>query len=138
MMTEKTPLSQAAMPVQHDPYRMRSLEQILSLLNQGEFLKELMKEHTDLQTQLLEHLDTFGAKGCTGSMTITVNYELQSSGDIAMTGTSNFKGPKRPASRGGGYLDADGNITLMSPMLTRMHQPIRDADDHPADVRDID
>jgi hypothetical protein len=32
----------------HDPYRLRSLEQILSLFDGGEFLTEVMTGHRDL------------------------------------------------------------------------------------------
>jgi hypothetical protein len=111
----------------HDPYKMRSLEQILALFDSGDFLRQLMIEHRKLQCDLLDHKSEHGAKGCSGSMTITVNYALGNSGDVSMGAASAFKGPKKPPSNAAAFLNDKGELTLYSPMMRQMHEPVRDA-----------
>lgn len=125
----------------HDPYKMRGIEQILSLFDNGEFLKQLMEDHRKLQTDLLDHQETHGSKGCSGSMTITVNYALGKSGDVSMGATSSFKSPKKPASSAAAFINDAGELTLYSPFMRKMHEPVRDVTDYDpetGEVRDID
>lgn len=125
----------------HDPYRMRSIEQILSLFDGGEFLAELLEGHRELQHDLLEHRAMHGAKDCKGSMTIKVEYALGKSGDVAMGAKVEFKAPKKPAANAAAYINDDGELTLYSPLLTRMQQPVRDVPNHDpetGEIRDID
>ncbi|MEP5730305.1 MAG: hypothetical protein ABJL67_13165, partial [Sulfitobacter sp.] len=70
-----------ALPEAHDPYRMRSLEQILSLFDGGQFIADFMSEHAELMQKMLEHAENH-RKGAKGSMSITVNYALNASGDL--------------------------------------------------------
>jgi len=125
----------------NDPYRMRTLEQILSLFDGGDFLRQVMKDHRQLQVDLLDHKGEHGAKGCSGSMTITVSYALGNSGDVAMGATATFKGPKKPPSSAAAFINDQGELTLYSPMMRQMHEPVRDVADFDPDtgeVRDAD
>lgn len=125
----------------HDPYRMRSIEQILSLFDGGDFLAELLDGHRQLQCDLLEHRNEHGTKDCKGSMTIKIDYELGKSGDVAMGAKVEFKAPKKPASSAAAYINDDGELTLYSPLLSRMQQPVRDASNYDPDtgeIRDIE
>jgi hypothetical protein len=125
----------------HDPYRLRSLEQILSLFDGGDFLTEVMSGHRDLQRDLLDHKDNHGTKGCHGSMTISVNYALGKSGDVAMGARVEFKSPKKPPSSAAAFINDDGELTLYSPFMARMHRPLRDVEDidpETGEVRDPD
>lgn len=128
-------------PEPNDPYKMRSIEQILSLFDSGDFLKQLMTDHRQLQIDLLEHKAEHGAKGCSGSMTITLNYALGNSGDVAMGATASFKGPKKPPSSAAAFINDKGELTLYSPFMKQMHQPPRDVSDYDpetGEVRDVD
>lgn len=139
MTAVKPPATIQAEP--HDPYKMRSLEQILSLFDGGDFLHQLMKDHRQLQQDLLEHQAEHGSKGCSGSMTITVNYGLGKSGDVDMGATATFKGPKKPPSSAAAFLNDNGELTLYSPMMKRMHEPVRDVPDYDpetGEIRDTD
>ncbi|MDE4272984.1 hypothetical protein PXK58_00765 [Phaeobacter gallaeciensis] len=139
-MTAKLPTAAPA-PEPRDPYKMRSVEQILSLFDGGAFLKQLLADHRQLQCDLLDHKAEHGTKGCSGTMTITVNYALGNSGDVAMGATATFKGPKKPPSSAAAFINDQGELTLYSPMMKQMHQPVRDLPDHDpetGEIRDVD
>ncbi|AUQ93837.1 MULTISPECIES: hypothetical protein [Phaeobacter] len=121
----------------HDPYKMRSLEQVLSLFDGGDFLIQLMKDHRQLQLDMLEHKEEHGTKGCQGSMTITVSYAVGKSGDVNMGATAAFKGPKKPASNAAAFLNDQGELTLYSPMMKQMHEPVRDVTDYDPETGEI-
>ena len=109
-MTKKKP-PEAQVPEQHDPYKLRSLDQILNLFDGGEFLTEVMD-----------------------------GYALGKSGDVAMAAKAEFKGQKKPASTASAYINDKGELTLYSPFLARMHQPVRDVTPHDpetGEVRDV-
>jgi len=140
-MTKKNAPTALARAEPHDPYRLRSLEQILALFDGGEFLKEVMAGHRQLQIDLLEHKDEHGTKGCQGTMTLQVGYALGKSGDVAMGATVTFKAPKKPPSSAAAFIGEDGELTLYSPLMARMHRPVRDTTDfdlETGEVRDID
>jgi len=135
MTQKKTPEAVATDP--HDRFRLQSLEQILSIFDGGAFMDEVLLGHRQLQMDLLDHKEEHGPKGCQGSMTITVNYALGKSGDVGMGATVAFKAPKKPPASAAAYIDEDGNLTLFSPLLKRMQEPVRDAS-APRDVTDFD
>ena len=137
MMAKKTPGTEVARPAQNDPYKMRTLEQILTLFDDGDFLDKVMDGHKQLQLDLLEHKAENGTKGCSGSMTITVNYALGKSGDVAMGATVAFKAPKKPPSSAAAYINDNGELTLYSPFMSRMHQPVRDVTDYDPETGEV-
>lgn len=125
----------------HDPYRMTSLEQILTLFDGGEFLAEVMQGHEDLMRDLLDHNAEHGPKGCKGAMQISVGYTVGNAGDVGMSATVTFTSPKKPPSSAAAYIDDAGHLTLYSPMMRRMQTPVRDITPHDpetGEVRDAD
>lgn len=140
-MTKHKPPAEIAKPEPHDPYKMRTLEQILALFDGGDFLAGVLEGNKTLQLDLLEHAAEHGTKGCNGSMTLQVNYALGKSGDVAMGATVKFKAPSKPASSAAAFINADGELTLYSPFMAKMHKPVRDVEDfdpETGEVRDID
>lgn len=138
-MTQMKP-PETGLPEQHDPYKLRSLEQILALFDGGDFMTEVMDGHRKLQIELLEHAAEHGSKGCDGTMTIKIGYALGKSGDVSMSAKAEFKGPKKPPSSAAAFINDRGELTLYSPFLARMHQPVRDATPHDpetGEVRDV-
>ncbi|WP_157057560.1 hypothetical protein [Loktanella sp. 3ANDIMAR09] len=121
----------------HDPYKMRTLEQILMLFNGGEFMTEIMTGHSDLMHELLDHNADHGPKGCEGTMSIKLNYKVGNAGDVGMSAQVSFSGPKKPPSSAGAFIDDAGHLTLYSPMMKRMHQPLRDATDHDPETGEV-
>jgi len=140
MTKKKTPPTEVAQPEPHDPYAIRSVEHLLSLFNNGEFLKEFMSGHRDLLQQMQDHNDDFGNKGAKGSFSISVSYEMGGAGDLGMKASADFKGPKKPASQAAAFVDQQGEMTLYSPMMKRMHSGVRDVTPHDpetGEVRDL-
>jgi len=140
VMTNKIPTPDTGVIEPHDPYKMRTLEQILALFDGGDFLAEVLSGHKQLQLDLLEHKAEHGTKGCQGTMTLQVSYTLGKSGDVAMGATIAFKPPKKPPSSAAAYINDAGELTLYSPFMARMHQPVRDAafDPETGEIRDAD
>lgn len=130
MMTDQKPPPQPTEMQTHDPYRMRTLEQILSLFDGGDFLRETMEEHQDLQLALLEHKDMHGTKGCQGTLTLQISYALGKSGDVSMGATRTVKKPKKPPSSAAAFINEQGELTLYSPFLRQMQKPVRDITPH--------
>ena len=121
-----------------DTHRLRSLEQILSPSTGGNFLSEGMEGHKDLQRNLLDHMAEHGSKGCAGAMTIKVSYALGKSGDVAMGAKVTFDNPKGPPSTAAAYVNDDGELTLYSPFMARMHpQPVRDTTDYDPETGEV-
>lgn len=124
----------------HDPYTIRTIEQLLSLFDNGEFLTTFLEDHRDLLNQMQDHNDQFGHKGAKGSFSISVAYELGGAGDLVMNAQADFKGPKKPSSKAAAYVDGQGEMTLFSPMMRRMHSGVRDVTPHDpetGEVRDV-
>jgi hypothetical protein len=140
-MTNRKPPAQINEPDALDPYKMRTLEQILMLFDGGDFMTEIMTGHQKLMHDLLDHNAEHGSKGCQGTVSLQLNYAVGNSGDVGMGATITFKAPKKPPSSAGAYINDAGELTLYSPMMKRMHQPMRDVSDHDpetGEVRDID
>ena len=78
---------------------------------------------------------------CAGSMSITIDYAVGNSGDVGMGAKVEFKPPKKPKSSAAAFINDAGELTLYSPMMARMHQPVRDVSDYDpetGEVRDVD
>ncbi|KAB6714301.1 hypothetical protein [Roseobacter sp. TSBP12] len=136
-MAKKTTPTEITTREPHDPYKMRTLEQILALFDGGDFLAKVMSGHKQLQIDLLDHKEEHGTKGCNGSMTLQVNYALGKSGDVAMGATVTFKAPKKPPSSAAAFINDNGELTLYNPFMARMHQPIRDVTDFDPETGEI-
>lgn len=141
-MTQAKPPTDMEVAEPHDPYKLRSLEQIFALFDGGEFLAGVIADHKKLQMDLLDHSRTHGAKGCKGTMTLTINYALGNSGDVGMGATATFKAPSKPPSSAAAYVNEKGELTLYSPFMKRMHQPVRNVstphDPETGEIRDAD
>lgn len=136
-MTRKKPTTEIGRANPHDPYKMRTIEQILSLFDGGDFLAEVLTGHRQLQIDLLDHKAEHGTKGCEGTMTIKVSYALGKQGDVAMGATCTFKAPKKPPSSAAAFINDEGELTLYSPLLARMQTPVRDAQDYDPETGEI-
>lgn len=138
MAVKKPPTAPAI--EENDPFAIRSFEQVMTLFDGGDFLARFMADHRDLLQQLQDHNDEFGHKGAKGSFTLAISYELGGAGDLGMRAQANFKGPVKPASQAAAYVDGNGQLTLYSPLMKRMHGGLRDATPHDpetGEVRDI-
>lgn len=135
MPNPKPPARKATPP--DDAFKLRTLEQILALFDGGDFLREVMTGHRQLQLDLMDHKAEHGTKGCHGTMTIQVSYALGKAGDVAMGAKVDFKPPKKPPSSAAAFINDSGELQLYSPMMARMHQPVRDVPDHDPETGEI-
>ena len=136
-MANKKPPEPATQVEPHDPYTIRGLEQMLTLFDGGEFLKTFMADHRDLIHQMQDHIEQHGTKKAKGSFSLSIDYEVSPAGDLVMTAKADFKGPKKPASSAGAYVDEFGEMTLFSPMMKRMHSGVRDVTPHDPETGEV-
>lgn len=130
--TQERPFAMIDSPADHDPFRIRGIEQLLTLFNGGAFIEDLMARHAELMVDLRAHLEAHGTKGCEGSLILRIDYAPGKSGDVAMGARFEVKGPKAPAASAAAYVDEDGRLTLFSPLMARMSNPVRDVNYDPA------
>ena len=139
-MAKKKQPDDATQVQEHDPFAIRGFEQLLTLFDGGDFLAQFMIDHRDLLQQMQDHNEEFGHKGAKGSFSLNVSYEMGGAGDVGMRAQADFKGPKKPASQAAAYVDGQGQMTLYSPMMKRMHNGVRDVTPHDpetGEVRDV-
>lgn len=139
-MTAHTTDTETSAPTKRDPYALRSLDQILAIPDGGEFITDFMQRHGELLQQMNDHNAEFGNKGAKGALQLTISYEMGGSGDLGIKASAEFKPPKKPASHGHAYVNRQGELTLHSPLLTRMHGGVRDVDSfdpETGEIRDI-
>ena len=139
-MAKKKQPDDATQVQEHDPFAIRGFEQLLTLFDGGDFLAQFMTDHRDLLQQMQDHNEEFGHKGAKGSFSLNVSYEMGGAGDVGMRAQADFKGPKKPASQAAAYVDGQGQMTLYSPMMKRMHNGVRDVTPHDpetGEVRDV-
>lgn len=123
----------------YDPYAIRDFAQLMQLPDGGDFLKQFQTDHNELMGQLRDHVDEFGI-AARGSFQINFSYALGTGSDLAIEAKASFTPPKKPSSKGAAYLGNQGEMTLYSPMMKKMHAGVRDVTPHDPDtgeVRDI-
>ena len=136
-MTKTKPPNNIAQIEPNDPYKMRTLEQILMLFDGGDFMAEILSGHQTLMQDLLDHNGEHGPKGCEGSMTIKLKYAVGNAGDVGMGASVTFTPPKKPPSSAAAYINDAGELTLYSPMMRQMQRPIRDTSDHDPETGEV-
>lgn len=103
-----------------------SMDQILGIFNNGEFLPEVIAKMAELQRKMAEHRAVHSGKA-KGSFTLQIAFEQNKMGDVSMTAVCETKAPKTPPSSAVAYVTDDGLLTLYSPMLAQMQ--VRDTFD---------
>lgn len=139
-MIKRRDIDEAQSVAERDPYAIHGFEQMLTLFDGGDFIKEFKGDHRKLLQKMQDHIEDFGQKSAKGSFTLTVSYELNGAGDLGMSASAAFKEPTKPASKAGAYVDENGQMTLYSPMMKRMHSGVRDVTPHDpetGEVRDV-
>ena len=105
-------------------HELRTLDQIMALPDNGDFLSGFLEEHRDLILALHQHQMEFGGKP-KGSFTITVSYELDRKLNLNMTAKADVKPPKESAASAVAWTSADGFVTPENPQQMKMN--LRDA-----------
>ena len=105
---------------------LRSMDQILGIFNNGEFLPEVIEKMAELQRKMAEHRATHSGKA-KGTFTIQIAFEQNKMGDVSMTAVCETKAPKTPPSSAVAYVTDEGLLTIYSPMMSMMQ--VRDTFD---------
>jgi len=103
---------------------LRSLDQILSIADNGEYLQTLMTEHDELLQEMADFSATFGAKA-KGSFTLKINYERDRHGQVEMEIDHKIVAPKPPKAKAIAWAQQGGGLSVHNPAQARME--IRDA-----------
>ncbi|RBO54683.1 hypothetical protein DSD19_04720 [Rhodovulum sp. BSW8] len=106
---------------------LRTLDQVLSLLDGGDFLSGLLEENRNLIQALLTHQREYGGAP-KGSLTIKLNYQLDRKCTLQITGDLDVRKPKEPKASTTAWITADGFVTPSNPNQMRME--VRDAGGH--------
>lgn len=117
-----------------DQFTITSMDQLLAILDGGNFHGEVMDGQADLLAALVDHQHEFGGKP-KGDMTLKITFQSQKSGDVQITGTVSFTKPKTPPASGAAYIGDDLHLTLESPMLSKMRGGVRDTGEPARDIR---
>lgn len=106
-------------------FKITSIDQLLAIMDQGNFYSEVMDGHRDLMAALVDHQAEFGGKP-KAKMVLEIEYQRQKSGDVQLAGKVTFTPPKSPPAMGAAYIGPDLELTLESPMLSKMRGGVRD------------
>ena len=118
-----------------DPYAIRTFEQFLALLDNGDFLDQLTTAHQDMLAGLYAHFEEHGNVGCKGVITVKLGYEMNKLADVLMYGDLAVKEPKRPVAAAAAYTDDQGKLSLYSPLMRQRDNGVRDVT---VDVQAVD
>lgn len=105
---------------------LRTMDQILGIFNNGEFLPECIEKMAELQRKMAEFRAAHKGKA-KGTFTLQISFEQNKMGDVSMVAVCETKAPKAPPSSAVAYVTDDGLLTLYSPMLAQMQ--VRDTFD---------
>lgn len=105
---------------------LRTIEQVLGLLKQGDYLGEVHADMEKLLQELADFCDAYSATA-KGSLSIKLDFTRDRHGQIEIKADHTIKAPKNPTAKAIAWSTVDGALTIANPMQRRMD--IRDATD---------
>lgn len=112
--------------------QMRSLDQMLSLADAGDYLPDLLSriEANNVEMRRFAQQYSTTAKG---KITITIDVKVDPFGATEMVIDDKIVGPKAPKRKAVAWMTGDGGITTHNPAQSRME--IRDAGNGKRELR---
>jgi hypothetical protein len=111
---------------------MRSIDQLLSLADGGDYLPDLLDRieanNVEMRQHTLDYQATAKAK-----VNISISLSLDRFGQIEMVIEDKITGPKPPKHKAVGWMTGTGGVTTHNPAQSRME--IRDAGDGRRELR---
>lgn len=107
------------------PFELRTADQILAMLDNGDFLQNFLTEHASLIVSMHNHQMQHGGK-VKGKVTLTLSYTLDKQLAMSLEGDAKFDKPKAPKASATLWTTADGTLTTQNPRQP-MLPGIRDA-----------
>jgi hypothetical protein len=111
---------------------LKTIDQILSLPDSGEFLMEVHDKHEELIKAMDDFVET-NNKEATGSFTIKLNYKLDRAGMFQIAAKCDSKEPPKPAATAVAWQGDEGRITPANPAQLKME--IRDVSPGETELR---
>ncbi|MCI4660685.1 MAG: hypothetical protein MRY63_02525 [Neomegalonema sp.] len=93
---------------------LSTFEQVLSLLDGGDFLNRLKSEQRGILDAVRHHREEYGGEP-KGSLTLKVQYVMSRDGTLGIKGEISAKQPAAPGARGVAWLSEGGRITTAHP-----------------------
>lgn len=106
-------------PPAYNRAELRGLDQILSMLDNGDYLPQLITAIEQLNVEMKDFSQTYGCKS-KGSLTIKLALTNDRYGQIEMTANHTVTVPKAPAAKAILWTTPDGQMTPSNPNQTRM------------------
>lgn len=98
---------------------IRGLDQILALLDNGNYLPQLLQDNEDLIQEIVDFGQAYGAKA-SGEVTIKIKYSTDRFGQIDIAAEHGVKAPKPPKSKATAWVADGGGLTVANPNQRRM------------------
>lgn len=112
-------------PTDRPRAELRGFDQILSLIDNGDYLPQLLAAIEALNIEMKDFSQTFNCKS-KGSITLKLDLTNDRFGAVEMTATHQIKVPKMPAAKAILWTTSDGSMSANNPNQRRME--IRDVD----------
>lgn len=109
------------------PPELRSLDQLLSLADEGTYLPDLLSRIEANNVEMRQFALDYGA-AAKGKITITIDMKLDRFGQIEMSIEDKIVPPKPPKHKAIGWITGDGALTTHNPAQSRME--VRDVGGH--------
>lgn len=95
-------------------YELRTADQILAMLDNGDFLANFLTDHAALIVAMHTHQMNHGGK-VKAKVTLALNYTLDKQLSMQIEGDAKFDKPKAPKASATLWTTADGNLTPQNP-----------------------
>lgn len=102
---------------------LKTIDQILSLPDSGEFLMQIHDKHEALVKSMTAFVDD-NNKAASGSFTIKLDYKLDRAGMFQIAAKCDAKEPQKPSATAVAWQGTEGRITPANPAQLKME--IRD------------
>lgn len=116
-----------------DTLELRTADQILAMLDNGEFLQNFLSDHAEMIVAMSNHQINHGGK-VKGKVTLTLAYTLDKQLALTVEGEAKFDKPKAPKASATLWTTADGTLTPQNPRQP-MLPGIRDVTRPAAEMR---
>lgn len=113
-------------------YDLKTIDQILSLPDGGDFLMEIHDKHETLIESLSDHVEE-QHKTASGSITIKIDYKLDRAGMFQIGAKCDIKEPAKPAASAVAWMGSSGRLTPANPAQSKME--IRDVSPGQTELR---
>jgi len=117
------PGSQKERPAMSKEPALRTIDEILTLTDNGQYAPLLRAENEQLIREIVDFAASYGSKA-SGKITITINYTTDRFGQFELTAEHAIKPPKPPKAKGTAWPADEGGLTTANPNQKRME--IRD------------